>query len=353
MTQRSPANIARSVHQRLLTRAKREGRPFNELLQHYAIERFLYRLGRSEHAEKLLLKGALLLRVWKIPMAHPTMDIDVLGCTDGTSEALTAILRDCMSLEVDEDGMRYDPASLTTEAITLDTDYQGWRIRFRASLGNARVTMQVDVGIGDIVYPSPIWIDYPVLLDQPAPHLLAYTPENAIAEKYQATVELEMANSRMKDFHDLWTLARNLEFEGHRLSEAIRRTFERRKTQLPTAAPTAFTEAFFEDRAKQIQWQAFLGKVLMTTDTASLAEVMNVVRAFLLPPNTRSRFGKAVPGALAARRALAGALNWRSRNDRPAPSGILSFRREFLSCRKTASYCSRRAYVLQSHCIMH
>jgi hypothetical protein len=113
-----------------------------------------------------------------------------------------------MRLKVDDDGMQYAPKSITTEAITLDADYQGWRIRFKASLGNARVAMQVDVGLGDVVYPAPVWIEYPVLLDQPAPRLLAYTPENAIAEKYQAMVELDMANSRMKDFHDIWTLAR-------------------------------------------------------------------------------------------------------------------------------------------------
>jgi len=202
MTRRPLANVAESVHRRLLTRAQKEGRPFNELLQHYAIERFLYRIGCSRHAEKLLLKGALLLRVWYIPMARPTMDIDLLGQTAGKPEALVAILRECMTIEVEDDGMMYDPESITTEAITLDADYQGWRIRFKASLGNARVTMQVDVGVGDVVYPAPIWVDYPVLLDQPVPHLLAYTPENAIAEKYQAMVELDKANSRMKDFHD-------------------------------------------------------------------------------------------------------------------------------------------------------
>jgi hypothetical protein len=284
VTRPSPVNVAQSVHQRLLTRAKSEGRPFNELLQHYAIERFLYRLGRSEHAEKLLLKGALLLRVWRIPMARPTMDIDVLGRTAGTQDALTAILRDCMATKVDNDGMNYDPDSLTTETITLDADYRGWRIRFRASLGNARVAMQVDVGIGDIVYPSPIWIDYPVLLDQPAPHLLAYTPENAIAEKYQAIVELDLPNSRMKDFHDVWTLARNLEFDGHLLSEAIRRTFERRKTKLPESTPTAFTPEFFEDRTKQTLWRAFLSKGLPTNEEVPLAQVTNVIWAFLMPP---------------------------------------------------------------------
>jgi len=284
VTQRPPVNVAQSVHQKLLTRAKSEGRPFNELLQHYAIERFLYRLGQSEHAEKLLLKGALLLRVWKIPMARPTMDIDVLGRTEGTQDALTDILRDCMAAKVDDDGMRYDPGSLTTEAITLEADYRGWRIRFRASLGNARIAMQVDVGIGDIVYPSPIWIDYPVLLDQPAPHLLAYTPENAIAEKYQSMVELDLLNSRMKDFHDVWTLARNMEFDGQRLSEAIRRTFERRKTKLPASTPTAFTPEFFEDRTKQIQWRAFLSKGLATNEEVPLAQVTNVIWGFLMPP---------------------------------------------------------------------
>ena len=294
MTHRPLVNVAQSVHQRLLARAKEEGRPFNELLQHYAIERFLYRLGQSTHAEKLMLQGALLLRVWQIPMARPTMDIDMLGRTAGTSEVLTSILRDCMIAEVDDDGMQYNPDSLTTEAITLDADYQGWRIRFKASLGNARVTMQVDVGIGDVVYPAPIWIDYPVLLDQPTPHLLAYTPENAIAEKYQAMVELDKANSRMKDFHDIWTLARNLEFDGQRLSGAIRKTFERRKTDLPKSVPTAFTPEFYEDRAKQTQWQAFLGKGLATNEKVSLVDVVKVARDFLMPPTEALVSGKSL-----------------------------------------------------------
>lgn len=293
MTRKPLVNIAQSVHQRLLTRAQKEGRPFNQLLQHYAIERFLYRLGQSTHAEKLLLKGALLLRVWQIPMARPTMDIDMLGRTSGTPEVLVAILRECMALKVEDDGMKYDPENIMTEAITLDADYQGWRIRFKASLGNARVTMQVDVGIGDVVYPAPIWIDYPVLLDQPAPRLLAYTPENAIAEKYHAMVELDKANSRMKDFHDIWTLARNLDFEGEKLGEAIRRTFEQRKTKLPVSAPTAFTSDFYEDKTKQTQWQAFLNKGLATKEPIPLLEVIEVIRDFLMPPTDVLISGKA------------------------------------------------------------
>lgn len=293
MTRRPLVNIAQSAHQRLLTQAKDASRPFNELLQHYAIERFLYRLGQSKHAEKLLLKGALLLRVWKIPMARPTMDIDVLGRSAGTPEALVAILRECMTLGVEDDGMHYDPESIATEAITLDADYQGWRIRFLGFLGNARVPMQVDVGIGDVVYPAPIWIDYPVILGQPAPHLLAYTPENAIAEKYQAIVELDMANSRMKDFHDIWVLARNLDFEGERLSEAIRRTFARRKTTLPKTMPTAFTPEFYENKMKQTQWRAFLNKGLATDEGIPLADVTMLLHSFLTPPTEALISGQA------------------------------------------------------------
>jgi len=143
------------------------------------------------------------------------------------------------------------------------------------------------------VYPEPIWIDYPVLLDQAVPHLLAYTPENAIAEKYQAMVELDKANSRMKDFHDIWMLARNLEFEGEKLSGAIRRTFERRKTKLPESAPTAFTPDFYEDNTKQTQWRAFLNKGLATKETITLVKAVEVIRDFLTPPTEALISGKA------------------------------------------------------------
>lgn len=289
MTRRNVANMAHSVHQRLLAQARKTGRPFNELLQHYAIERFLYRLGRSRHCEKLLLKGALLLRVWSIPMARPTMDIDMLGRTAGLPDALIAILRDCMEVEVEDDGMRFDPASITAEVITQDADYQGWRLRFAGALGNARVPMQIDVGIGDIVVPSPIWIEYPALLGQPAPRLLAYTPESAIAEKYQAMVALDKANSRMKDFHDIWTLARNLDFDGATLSAAIQKTFDWRKTPIPEDVPLALTPEFFEDKAKQTQWRAFLRRGQMADNEVELSGVVKLLLDFLMPPTDALR----------------------------------------------------------------
>ncbi len=284
MNRRKPANVAHSVHQRLLAQARNAGKPFNELLQHYAIERFLYRLGRSPYAEKLLLKGALLLRVWDVPLARPTMDIDMLGRITGTPEVLVPIIRECMAIQVEDDGMQFEPENITTEAITMDDDYQGWRIRFRGALGNARVMIQVDIGIGDVVTPSPVWIDYPVLLDQPAPRLMAYTPETAIAEKYQAMVELDKANSRMKDFHDIWTLAHHLHFQGSTLSAAIQRTFECRKTPLPDTVPMALTAEFYDDKQKQIQWRAFLRKGRLAEEVLELADVAKLLRDFLIPP---------------------------------------------------------------------
>ena len=292
MNHRKPANVAHSVHQRLLAQARNTGRPFNELLQHYAIERFLYRFGCSPHVEKLLLKGALLLRVWDVSMARPTMDIDMLGRITATPEVLVPIMRECMAIQVDDDGMRFDPESMTAESITLDDDYQGWRIRFRGALGKARAVIQVDIGIGDVVTPSPIWIDYPVLLDQPAPRLLAYTPETAIAEKYQAMVELDKANSRMKDFYDIWTLAHHLRFQGATLGAAIQHTFERRKTPLPDAVPTALTSEFYDDNQKQTQWRAFLSKGRLEEKTIELANVANLLRDFLMPPTEALNHGR-------------------------------------------------------------
>lgn len=284
MTRRPPANVAQSVHHRLLRRAQEAGRPFNEFLQHYAIERFLYRIGRSRYAEKLLLKGALLLRVWQIPLARPTMDIDLLGRTTAMPQALITVLRQCMGLKVEDDAMQYDQGSIRVKSITADADYPGWRIRFNASMGKARVKMQVDIGIGDTVYPAPHWIDYPVLLGHDAPHLLAYPPEAAIAEKYQAMVRLDKANSRMKDFHDIWTLTCYLEFEGTRLAEAIRRTFTRRKTPLPNSNPIAFTPEFYEDTTKQAQWRAFLRRLLLENEKLTLGDVVEQLREFLMPP---------------------------------------------------------------------
>lgn len=284
MTPRSPTNVPHSVHQRLLNRAKTEGRPLQELLQYFAIERFLYRLGRSPHADRFLLKGALMLRVWDSPLARPTVDVDLLGRMAASEDALANIIRECFAQDAPGDGVRFDSGSLHTETIRVAAAYPGIRARFTAYIGKIRLPVQVDVGFGDAVVPDPEWIHFPTLLDLPPPRLLVYPPETAIAEKFHAMVELDTANSRMKDFYDIWTLAVRREFGGRVLSQAIRATFDRRKTPVPATAPIALTAAFAEQPVKRTQWQAFLRKGRVDASGSSLLEVAGALRDFLMPP---------------------------------------------------------------------
>ena len=199
MTKASPKNIAASVHQRLLNKARESDRPFNELLQYYAIERFLYRLAMSSHADRYILKGALMLTVWKSPVSRPTMDIDLLGKTGNSIEAIVSMVQEVCRLKVISDGIVFDPKSVRGERITEDADYEGVRVRFQGSLATAQVTIQLDIGFGDVVIPPAELTIYPTILDFPAPQMLAYSKESAIAEKFEAMVKLGVMNSRMKD----------------------------------------------------------------------------------------------------------------------------------------------------------
>ena len=277
---KSPKNIPASVRQRLLNRAKSDRRPFNELLQYYAMERFLYRLSQSAHADRFILKGALMLRVWRSPDLRPTMDIDILGRTSNDESDLIAQIRDILAVDVEEDGLAFDADSIQAERITKDADYDGIRIRFRAGLDSATINMQVDIGFGDVVYPEPEESELPTMLDSPAPRLLCYSRESSIAEKLEAMVKLGVLNSRMKDFYDIWLLSRQFDFDGARLAEAIRLTFNRRGTALPTEIE-AFTEPFID--AKQIQWAAFRRRLQQDHVPDSFREVTTVVDGFLAP----------------------------------------------------------------------
>lgn len=275
-----PKNIPASVRQRLLDRAKSDRRPFNELLQYYAIKRFLYRLSQSVHVDRFILKGALMLRVWRSPELRPTMDIDMLGITSNQEADIVAQVQDILTVDVERDGLAFDPASIQAERITEDADYGGIRIRFLGALGLARINMQIDIGFGDIVYPEPEKSDLPTMLNSPAPRLLCYSRESSIAEKFEAMLKLGMLNSRMKDFYDIWLLSRQFDFDGPRLTEAIRLTFERRRTELP-AEVDAFTESFIG--AKQTQWAAFRKRLGQKHVPVSFKEVAASVDCFLSP----------------------------------------------------------------------
>ncbi len=184
MTKRPPRNIAASVRQRLLSEARERGRPFSELLQYFAMERFLYRLSKSHYAGKFVLKGALMLTVWEAPLTRPTMDIDLLGRIDNRVETMVEVTREICLQEVEPDGIDFDIATIKAERIVEDAEYEGIRVRFWGSLETAQIVMQLDIGFGDIVIPSPEPTNYPTLLDFPAPRIRGYSRESTIAEKF-------------------------------------------------------------------------------------------------------------------------------------------------------------------------
>jgi hypothetical protein len=281
-------DVAASVRQRLYNQAKSTRRPFQELLQYFAMERFLYRLAQSPHADKFVLKGALMFTVWGAPSTRPTKDIDLLARTDNRIETVVPLMRSVCTQPVAPDGLVFDAPSVTGSIIKEDADYAGIRVTFRATLQTARVVMQLDLGYGDVVVPRPALVDYPTILDLPAPRLRAYSRETVVAEKFEAMVKLGLLNSRMKDFFDLWLLSRQFDFDGLTLATAIGKTFANRKTPIPEEV-LAFTPAFADDPAKQKQWQAFLKKTRLHKTPGDLLEVVSAIAGFLKPVATAVR----------------------------------------------------------------
>jgi hypothetical protein len=284
MSQPDIKNMAASVRERLANIARKTHQPFQEVLQYYAMERFLYRLGKSIHAPKFVLKGALLFTVWKTEGTRPTLDIDLLGRSDNSPEHIARIVQDILETPVEDDGIRFDSQTLDALRIKEDADYSGVRVQFLGHLANARINMQIDIGFGDIIVPSSTEMDYPTLLSLPAPRLLCYSRESAVAEKFEAMVKLDLLNSRMKDFFDIWTMARTFSFDGKLLQQAIEATFKRRKTELPHQAPLAFTQDFAHNPAKKSQWSAFLRKSRLSAQAIELETVIENLKEFLMPP---------------------------------------------------------------------
>lgn len=273
---------AASVHQRLLNIARREDRRFNELLQHYALERWLFRLSRSSYSERLILKGALLLTAWQAPIRRPTRDIDLLARLGNDLNLIRAVIAEICQTPVEDDGLVFDSANISAERIAEDADYEGVRAKFRGHLGNARIAMQIDIGFSDVVTPAPSRVTYPAILDQPTAVIMAYNRESAIAEKFEAMVKLGELNSRMKDFFDIWLLASRFEFDGTHLAAAVRETFTRRRTSLE-AEPIAFSREFVRTPSKAAQWCAFLRRSLLTDTSADFPDIVMRIREFLHP----------------------------------------------------------------------
>lgn len=284
MNKRQPTNLQASIRQRLLNLSRDRGEDFNLTLTRYGIERLLYRLSQSEHADHFVLKGALLLSLWTGRLQRPTRDIDLLSYGDSSQEALTQLFRDVCVVDVQADGLTFHADLVRVTEIREDQEYGGQRVQLTATLGNARIRLQVDIGFGDAITPAPDDIEYPSLLGLPSPRLRAYPKETAIAEKLEAMIALGMANSRMKDFYDVWMMSRELQFDGRTLARAIHATFRRRRSELPHTAPTAFTEEFAGDPDKGVQWNAFLSRNRLDAGGMGLMHVIQEIRLFLMPP---------------------------------------------------------------------
>lgn len=299
MTQQRGPNVAASVRQRLLDQARSKRVDFNLLLTRYGLERFLYRLGCSEYRERFILKGAMLFPLWGVVSYRSTRDVDLLGYGESEIAALVQVFRMICQTEVADDGVIFDPASVQAEDIRDQMEYGGTRIKLNADLAGARIHLQVDIGFGDVVTPAAVAAEYPTVLDQPAPHVRVYPRETVVAEKFQAMVHLGIANSRMKDFHDLWVIGNQFDFDGATLSTALARTFERRNTPLPTELPLALTPEFFADTQKIRQWKAFLNRAGLGIQP-ELSEVATFITAFVIPLIELCSRGEAFDGAWTA-----------------------------------------------------
>ncbi len=277
-------NMARSVHDRLLKVSREKGFRFNDLQQRFAMQRFLYRLSVSPFADQFTLKGALAFLAWTggKQMYRPTMDIDLLGSTSNDAENLVKVFQAVVEQDVPNDGLVFDPDSITAAPITEDAEYNGMRVRLVGRMDNARIAIQIDIGFSDSPLPKPQRLKLPGLLDFPALSMTGYRPESSIAEKLHAMVARDVLNSRMKDFADLWYLSRHFDFDGPVLAQAIAGTFERRDTSVP-ANPTAFSGEFAQREDKQAQWKAFMRRSRPEGVPDEFAEVVMGVAEFLGP----------------------------------------------------------------------
>ncbi len=274
----SDSNLTTSVRQRLLNIRNDTGADYNALLTQYAIERFLYRLSMSNLSDQFVLKGAMLFRVWSGTLHRPTKDLDLLSHVDSSPEAVAATVRQLISTVVADDGMIFDPSTIDSQEIREEQEYDGVRVFLTAYLGTARIPMQIDIGFGDAVTPEAEVKPYPTLLDMDAPNLRMYPPVTVVAEKVEAAVTLGMANSRMKDYYDLFVLLRDYDLTEENLAAAMAATFRRRQTLIPEDVPIGFSESFSKDERVIKRWSEFIRRMNIDDAPSDLTDVINIIR---------------------------------------------------------------------------
>jgi hypothetical protein len=284
MTTPNPKNLAASVRQRLLNHAAKTKQDFQVVLAQYGSERLLYRIGQSPYAGQFTLKGALMFLIWTEEPFRPTRDMDLTSRQKRTAAELDDIFRKICGMSVDDDGAVFLKSTVVAEPIRDEDDYGGVRVTLTATLGRARIPLQIDIGFGDAVTPRAVTEEFPTLLDFAAPRIAMYPRETAIAEKFHTIAVRGILNSRMKDYYDIWALCRESDFDGAVLSKAIAATFYRRKTELPDRIPVGLSDEFVSDSSKQTQWAAFIRRTPLRISESNLGLVISVLREFLMPP---------------------------------------------------------------------
>jgi predicted nucleotidyltransferase component of viral defense system len=277
-------NLAASIQARLKQEAANQGKPFAELLQYYGMERFLYRLSKSQYVDKFILKGGLLIYGWNLPLRRPTRDIDFRSYLDNSERIVLRAIKDVIKEPVPEDGLLFDAKTIQVEQTQIGADYEGIRVKFTGYLGKARIPMQVDIGFSDVLASRVERVNYPTLLeDAKRPRLKSYPKESMVSEKVHAMVRHAQLNSRFKDYYDLWLIAENFEFEVQSLQKAIEKTFARRNTAIPVERPSGLTAEFAE--TNRDRWTNFLSKSnLQNKDVENFANVVERIWIFIEYP---------------------------------------------------------------------
>lgn len=281
---KAPANMAKSVKDRLLNIARKEGRAFDVLLVRFALERLLYRLSFSAHRDRFVLKGGMLVTIWVADDNRVTRDADFLGHGDSDPDCLVADFREIMAIESD-DGLAFDIDALAATVIREEMEYGGVRLKTAAYLEKTRIPVTIDIGFGDAMADGAQRLDYPTLLDFPVPQVRSYPPATVIAEKFQAMVALGVLNGRMKDYYDLWAIPRAIDISDDDLDAAIRATFERRRTPIPNDRPPGLSVEMTGDEGKQRQWRAYAASLEL--DNVSLESIVEAVWELVGPSCAR------------------------------------------------------------------
>jgi hypothetical protein len=277
-------NVAPSIQARLKNESERLRRPFAEILQYYVMERFLFRLARTKYATKFVLKGGLLFYVWNVPLRRPTRDIDFRGYVTNNRDGLLQIFKEIALASVPDDGIIFDPDSISIEDTQPNADYQGSRANLTAFLGRSKIHLQIDIGFSDELASKAEALEYPhILPDVRYVRLMGYPKESVVAEKFHAMIRFGDLNSRMKDFYDLWLMSGIFEFEGQSLKKAMETTFENRDTGLPVERPASLTVEFAS--RNQTRWGNFLKKMdLENKGSDDFADVVEQVWKFIQVP---------------------------------------------------------------------